>query len=284
VLSRRRFLRLGLGATAAAALTGLYSWRLEPHWLQIVRRPLPIAGLPEALVGRSLVQISDVHVGGWMDDAYVIAAFDRVRRMAPDLVAWTGDQVSFRRGDPLRRLERAMRHAPRGRIGAVAVLGNHDYGHGQRWAAYHEEHALAIADSLAGAGATLLRNASTTIEGLTFVGLDDLWSGRLDVARAFEGVPPGAPALHLCHNPDGADVAGWGDRRGWILAGHTHGGQVKLPFLPPPVLLVDNQRYVSGEVDAGGGRRLYISRGLGYVVPVRLGVRPEVTWFTLARA
>ena len=71
---------------------------------------------------------------------------------------------------------------------------------------------------------------------------------------------------------------------GWILSGHTHGGQCKPPFLPPPLIPVRNRRYTSGEIDATGGRRLYISRGVGHTMMVRFNVRPEVTVFTLQRA
>ena len=71
---------------------------------------------------------------------------------------------------------------------------------------------------------------------------------------------------------------------GWILSGHTHGGQCKPPFLPPPLLPVRNRRYTSGEIDATGGRRLYISRGVGHTMMVRFNARPEVTVFTLQRA
>ena len=76
----------------------------------------------------------------------------------------------------------------------------------------------------------------------------------------------------------------WGGYAGWILAGHTHGGQCRPPFLPPPLIPVRNRRYTSGEFEVGGGRRLYINRGLGYLIRVRFNVRPEVTLFELTRA
>jgi uncharacterized protein len=71
---------------------------------------------------------------------------------------------------------------------------------------------------------------------------------------------------------------------GWILSGHTHGGQCKPPFLPPPLLPVRNRRYTAGEFPLTGGRRLYISRGVGHLLPVRFNVRPEVTVFELRPA
>jgi predicted MPP superfamily phosphohydrolase len=88
----------------------------------------------------------------------------------------------------------------------------------------------------------------------------------------------------LCHNPDGVDVSGWDDYDGWILAGHTHGGQCKAPFLPPPLLPVRNKRYVKGEVAVNLERTFYINRGLGHLIQARFNVRPEITVFSLARA
>jgi predicted MPP superfamily phosphohydrolase len=89
------------------------------------------------------------------------------------------------------------------------------------------------------------------------------------------------PSIVLCHNPDAVDVPCWGDYGGWILSGHTHGGQCKLPFFRPPILPINNKRYVRGEYDLGDSRRLYVNRGLGYIRRVRFLVRPEVTVFTL---
>jgi len=116
------------------------------------------------------------------------------------------------------------------------------------------------------------------------VGMGDLWAGMFDPVRAFARVDPGAAQLVLSHNPDSVDLPGWGAFDGWVLAGHTHGGQCKAPFLPPPILPVKNKRYSSGEFALSGGRRLYINRGVGTYLPVRFNVRPEVTVFTLEGA
>ena len=88
----------------------------------------------------------------------------------------------------------------------------------------------------------------------------------------------------LVHNPDAADELRWPDYHGWMLAGHTHGGQCKPPFLPPPLLPVRNRRYVSGAVAVDASRTLYISRGIGHLIRARFNVRPEITLFTLRTA
>jgi len=272
-----------IGVVAAAAFAW-YVIHITPHRVEFVRRPLPIEGLPPALAGRTLIQISDIHAGGLMRDRHLTETFDRITALAPDLVVWTGDHVGFRFGDPLPRLAKVLAHAPRGRLGTFAVLGNHDYGHGHPGSTYHEHLAAAVSQALERVGVTVLRNRSAIVEGLAIVGLDEHRSGRFDLSRALAGVTPDMPRLFLCHNPDAFDRAEWQGVRGWILAGHTHGGQVKLPLLPAPVLQIRNRRYSVGEAEAAPGRRVYVARGLGYILPIRFNVPPEVTVFTLVRA
>jgi uncharacterized protein len=285
MLSRRRFLSTGTRALAGAAVAGVYSIRLEPFWLDVTLHRMPLHGLPPALHGATLVQLSDIHVGGWMDDRYVARVLERARRMEPDLVVYTGDQVTQRLGgDPLGRLERVMRHVARGRLGTFGVLGNHDGGRGYVNTPFEPARAAMVAGILEAAGVTMLRNASVEVEGLAIAGTEDLWSGHFDLPQALTGVRAGQPLVTLTHNPDAADKDGWGDRRGWILAGHTHGGQVRIPFLPPPVLNVSNRRYASGTIHLKGGRTLHVSRGVGFVTPLRFGARPELAVFQLERA
>jgi predicted MPP superfamily phosphohydrolase len=108
--------------------------------------------------------------------------------------------------------------------------------------------------------------------------------GGRDAGATLASLVRGLPAIVLAHNPDVQDLPIWAGVRCWSLAGHTHGGQVKPPFLPPPVLPVRNKRYVAGEYGVGPGRTLYINRGLGHLTQVRFNVRPELTLFTLRRA
>jgi uncharacterized protein len=277
---RRRFLWRGLGATAAlAAGTGLYTWRVEPHWVELVDRTLPIANLPVALIGRRLVQLSDLHVGPRVDDDYVLGVFERVRALAPDIVVFTGDFTEPFPGH-LAQVRSVYRNAPTGRLATVGIFGNHDYGPGWR----HPEIAAALVPVLAGCGILVLRNQVATVAGLDIIGLDDWWGKQFRPAEALAYRDATRPGLVLSHNPDTVDMPGWFGYEGWILSGHTHGGQCKPPFLPPPLLPVRNRRYTSGEIAVEGGRRLYISRGVGHTLMVRFNVRPEVTVFTLQRA
>jgi predicted MPP superfamily phosphohydrolase len=169
---------------------------------------------------------------------------------------------------------------PQGRLGTVGILGNHDYAMG--W------HRVDVADRVTeiavNAGVTMLRNAAVRIAGLQFVGLDDLWSPHFDPVRVIADHEHDGSTIVLCHNPDAADRPVWGQYRGWILAGHTHGGQCKPPFLPPPILPVKNRRYTAGEFELDGRRRMYISRGVGHLIRVRFNARPEIPIFRLQRA
>ena len=263
---------------AAPALAGLYTWRVEPIWEEYVSLQLPIRNLPRALEGRSLVQLSDIHVGDRVSSGYLAGVFDAVTRLKPDIVAYTGDFISYAGPGTLDQLRRLAGRLPRGGLGTIAVLGNHDYGEGWRQGAVAD----AVVRILSGAGCAVLRNETARVHGLNIGGVDDLWSGCARWGAWMTDLK--APALMLCHNPDACDLPHWGGYEGWILAGHTHGGQCRPPFLPPPLLPVRNKRYTAGVFDLDGGRRLYINRGLGHLTRVRFNVRPEVTVFELRRA
>jgi predicted MPP superfamily phosphohydrolase len=276
--TRRRFLK----RTAAVALalgtpTAGYAWRVEPHWVRVVRRDLPVAHLPPGLAGRTLAQVSDLHVGPVVDRDYIHGALDRVSALGADIVVVTGDFMTARGGEQIDRTLRAIARLRPGRLATYAVLGNHDYGETYRDASAAETLARRLGD----AGFTVLRNATANVAGLTVAGLDDLWGTNFDPKGVLAGLDARAANLVLVHNPDVADLPVWGGYKGWILCGHTHGGQCSAPLFGPPVLPVANKRYTSGEIDLADGRRLYINPGLGYLRRVRFNVPPEITLFTL---
>ena len=302
MLTRRQLLIAGGTAAAAAAGVSFYGFLVEPHWVELVRRPMPLEHLPPELAGRTLLQLSDLHVGSSVSSDYLMRVLREAQSLAPDFVVITGDFVSYRSAREYRELARVLATMPKGRLGTVASLGNHDYG-----LAWHE---LDVADQVtrvaADAGATVLRNEVRTIGGLQFLGLGDYWSpefapsggaprglfsprpaardpfaSRDDAPSVIRELAPSMPTVVLNHNPDAQDESIWNDVRGWVLAGHTHGGQVKPPFLPPPLLPVRNRRYTAGAFDVGPGRTLYVNRGLGHLIRVRFNVRPEITLFTL---
>lgn len=277
LLSRRAFLT---STVAVPVLAGLYMWRVEPVWLEITHRDLPVAHLPPALAGKTLVHLSDIHIGPQVDDDYVARTFAAIAALTPDYVVHTGDLVTYHGPAVLEQANRLLAGFPRGKLGTAAILGNHDYGPGWKETAVADR----VAALLTNHGCQVLRNAAATLGGIQFVGCDELWANRFAPTAALHALKPDEPALVLCHNPDACDYPVWANYQGWILAGHTHGGQCKPPFLPAPLLPVRNRRYTAGEFALSGGRQLYISRGIGHLLRVRFNVRPEVTVFRLVPA
>jgi uncharacterized protein len=274
-ITRRRFLT-GLGAAAVGC--GTYAFGVEPHRVTVVRRDLPIANLPPDLDGKRLVQISDLHLGP-VGAEYLTYCFRRVEKLRPDLVVITGDYMTSRANEEVENVGRLLEQLKPAPLGVYGTLGNHDYG--PRWA--NTTIADALVRTLTEAGVRVLRNEQVDVAGLQLVGMDELWAGQFRPREALAAFDHGRAGLVLSHNPDTLDRSGWGEYQGWVLSGHTHGGQCKPPFLDPPVLPVQNPRYTCGEIDLGDGRRVYINRGLGYNRRVRFNVRPEITAFTLRR-
>lgn len=278
--TRRRFL-VGAGALGASATAlGGYTFGVEPHWVEVVERDLPVAKLPSELVGRTLVQISDLHIGPIVDERYISSAIERASDLEPDILVVTGDWMTCRYEESLDQARRVLSHLRPAKLATLGILGNHDYGAGWR----QNDVATRLAGIAADVGVEMLRNEVRDVSGLSIVGMDDLWSENLNAAAALETVEDGRSSIVLSHNPDSADLPVWSKYQGWILCGHTHGGQCKPPWCEAPILPVRNRRYDRGEIQLSGGRRMYINRGLGYLRRVRFNARPEITVFTLSRA
>jgi len=280
----RRTLVKRTAAALVSAGAGCFGYAvgIEPHWLELVSRDLPIDHLPVELTGARLAQVSDLHIGPWVSDEYVLRAFARLRALRPDIVVVTGDFLTYResRGDAqYDQLRDVLASMPHGRLATLGILGNHDYGKAWREPAVADRVA-AVAER---SGIQILRNEVHAVGGLDVIGVDDLWARPADPFAALAARTSDA-ALVLVHNPDTADKLPWPGYRGWMLAGHTHGGQCRAPFLPPPLLPVENRRYVAGEVAVDDARKLYISRGVGHLIRARFNVRPEITLFTLREA
>ncbi len=277
-MKRRKFIKKSfLGAVAASIISGIYSWQIEPFWLEFVKVKMEIKNLPTQLKGKTLMQISDIHVGNRFDYQYIIDSFKKAQKLNPDFVVYTGDFVSYDTQEQLKQLKEVFKHVVKGKMGTVGVLGNHDYG--KDWS--EQSVADKITTILEDTGVSILNNEQKNISGLNIIGLDDYWGLNFNPQKIMNQLNHENANLVLCHNPDVCDLNVWNEYKGWILSGHTHGGQVKPPFLNPPILPVKNKKYSAGKIDLKNGRTLYINRALGHLWQVRFNVRPEITIFEL---
>ena len=280
-MKRRKFIKNTiLSSVSIGLITGLYSWQIEPFWLEFVKVKMPIQNLPKNLIGKTIMQISDIHVGNKFNYQYIIDSFKEAKLLQPDFVVYTGDFVSYETKEQFKQLEKVMEFVVKGTQGTVGVLGNHDYG--GDW--LEQEVADSVTRILENAGITILVNQQKEMNGLNIIGIDDYWGMNFNPKKVMSKYDNKKANIVLCHNPDVCDLNVWNNYKGWILSGHTHGGQVKPPFLTPPILPVENKRYSAGKIDLNDGRTLYINRALGNLLQVRFNVRPEITIFKLSKA
>ena len=265
---------LGAGASGAAvvAIGGAYSALIEPHWLIVERINVPLKRLPPEFDGFTVAQVSDLHRGPYIDDADIQSAVEAVNQLQPDAVMLTGDFVT--RDAALAEPCAQILSNLQARSGVYAILGNHD----------HWTDAGEVARALQAQPITVLRNAAVPIERagsrLWIVGVDDVWERHADLDTALRLVPADQATILLAHEPDYADLAAQ-HPIDLQLSGHSHGGQVQLPFFGSPFLPYLGRKYPRGLYQIGS-LQLYTNRGLGVVSPpVRFNFRPEITLFTL---
>lgn len=276
-MTRKTFIKRIAQLAALSAIPGFYSWQVEPFWVEFVQRNLPIKNLPMHLEGKILMQISDLHVGNRFDWNFLIDCFKEAMAFNPDIAVYTGDFVSWETEEQLQQLESVMEHAVKGKMATLGILGNHDYG--KNWLEVGVS--KNICQVLEKNGLTMLNNQQIDVEGLNIIGFEDLWSPNFNPMKVMKDYDSQKANLVLCHNPDVCDLDVWNGYQGWILSGHTHGGQVSLPVFGPPIIPVKNKNYTSGEIDLEDGRMLYINRALGHSYQIRFLVRPEITVFKL---
>lgn len=278
--NKRKLKHIAIYLFVMGALLGFYSWKIEPHWVKYEQINLTVKHLPEALEGKLLIQISDIHIGNYVDKDFIKRTFREIRALKPDIMVYTGDFVRLVQNKiPLEQLDEVMQDAPKGKLQTLAILGNHDYGKNFQDSAAADS----IVSLLNGYSIKVLRNESVITQGLRIFGMDDFWGTNFDLVKTMKDYDQSQASLVLCHNPDAADLDGWNGYNGWILAGHTHAGQVRIPFWGSPIIPVKNKNYDQGIKKISGDRTLYINRGLGHSIPIRFNARPEVTIFTLRK-
>jgi uncharacterized protein len=274
-LTRRRF--LGLSAASAAGLA-LYAGEISRHELSIEEHTLHLARLPDAFHGMRIVQVSDFHYAEYTEAFFLREMVRRINRLRADMVVLTGDFVSF---SPL-PYSYALKWAPvcaeilRGIECPLlyASLGNHDYVVGPK----------EVAGALREHGIPVLMNAAVALERgserIWLAGVGSACDTAVDLVKAIPRAAAGETVILLAHEPDilptvvpyNVDL---------MLSGHTHGGQVRIPFLPPFHLPEYGQNYLEGLFRLGP-TQLYVNRGIGAVgLPFRFRCPPEITVLTL---
>jgi uncharacterized protein len=274
MMTRRRFLYGVLGLGMAGLSGSAYAALLEPRWL---RRSLVPVSLPRLRKPFRLLHMSDFHASPVVPLPFIEEAVEEGLSMKPDVICLTGDFFTHEipdREDFVRVLRRVSGAAP-----TLACLGNHD---GGSWAAARGGYTdtAAIRELLRESGIRCLYNDSWTADAggqpVEFVGVGDIWAGEARPDTAFLGSAPlDVPRIVLSHNPDSKDVL---QSCGWdlMLSGHTHGGQIVLPWFGAPFAPVLDHRFVHG-LHPWDGRQIHVTSGVGNLHGLRFNCRPEVS-------
>lgn len=275
--------RLRVGFAAVLLLLGFavfWAFFVEPNRLIVRHETIQIEQWPRPLSGLRIGVLSDIHAGGaFIDERKLRTIVERTNQLQPDMIVILGDFVS---GDG-RRHELLMSpdvfgpilkgfHAP---LGVYSVLGNHDWWYDGR----------IVREALERNGIKVLDDEVLKLEarGTSFylVGLADLWTRPQHIPETVAKVPENTTMIALTHNPD--IFPRLPSRVQLLIAGHTHGAQVRLPFIGYVVEPSRNygDRYVRGHVYESG-HHLFITTGIGTsIVPVRFGVTPEIVLLTV---
>jgi len=277
-LARRQLLKVAVAALwSFAALPPVYniSGPFDTYSLDIHNVTVPVPGLPRHLEGFTIAHITDTHLWeiGQLEERIITA----VQEKEPAVVALTGDMISSHKALPILAEFCHALTAP-GRL-VLALRGNHEV--------WTKVPAASLRQLYQRAGARLLVNEHYVLDtSLTIVGTDDSVTKGYDLRAALRGMPTTPIRIHLSHAPAVFDwTRGPTVSFALCLAGHTHGGQIRLPFLPPYVPPGSGPRFVAGWYPDTQMGPAYVSRGVGTTaIPLRLNCPPELPFLRLTRA
>lgn len=272
----KAFVRVVLGMTLFVVLStaSLYIYgRLEARWLVVENVTIPLKNLDQSLDGFTIVQMSDLHMDQNMPKEFIQEAVRISNQLDPDLVVLTGDYVTGS-ADWIMDLTPILAGL-KARLGVYAILGNHDV-----WT-----DATKIRLALEDVGIPVLINSSVILgndnEAIYLAGLDDGWAGTPDLEQALRGLTMDIPVIVLIHEPYLAEDIAQDERVSLQLAGHTHGGHIRLFGLSKILAPIRDRKYDHGLFRIKDSW-LYVNRGIGGI-EVRINCRPEITKLTLVR-
>jgi predicted MPP superfamily phosphohydrolase len=283
------------GIISIIALLVVWSF-IEPYIINTETETANIPNLPPAWQGQQIAQITDFQLGLWGDNretarrsvAKMIEAEPAVALISGDFLYHPGTNIE----PEIDTAVDIVRPLVEAGIPTYAVLGNHDYGMSGRSVAPNTEQAERMETALESAGINVLENESVQLqlpnrnESLYLVAVGSLWAKRDNVDQALSNIPDNSPRIVMMHNPDSFEKFP-PNSAPLAVAGHTHGGQVRVPGFPQWSWLRFTQKdkvYADGWAKGYGelGNRLYVNPGIGMsYAPVRLFCPPELTFFTL---
>ena len=273
-VSRRKFLQTaGMLSLSSISLDSPAYPFITSEEIDISHHSIRLKNLPDSFEGFKIVHLTDIHHSKFVSFNEVFRMVELANRQNADAVFLTGDYITWSKKF-IAPVAEALRNL-KARFGVFAILGNHDI----------RVDAHGITQALEKAQIKVLRNSSERIDlkgdSLWIAGVDEYSYGQSDIAKAIREVPLSQPRILLAHNPEIVSEAA-GHQVDFVLAGHTHGGQIKIPFMRSlNVVTQPSQEFLEGFVRSGK-TQMYISRGLGKVViPVRIFCPPEIPVFYL---
>ncbi len=289
----------GLAILSLLLLTLVWGVFVEPYRLDREEHEVTIPHLPAEWEGQRVGLLADFQYGMWMaNTATIERAVAQLIDEKPAAVLIAGDFVYHLQGnwrEDINTVVDFVRPLPAAGIPTYAVLGNHDYGMPTPQDEMATEQVETLLDTLEEAGIRVLRNEAVNLSPdadtpVYLVGIDSHIAGLDQPTVALADLPADAARIVLMHNPNSYEEIP-ADAAPLAMAGHTHGGQVRIPFTPEWTWMTyqrDNEVHADGWIEASygaPGNRLYVNRGIGFsVIPARLNCPPEVTYFTLRAA
>ncbi|MEK4535231.1 MULTISPECIES: metallophosphoesterase [Peribacillus] len=275
-ISRRTFLKKGL--RTLATVTGLsigggyYAHNVEPKWLEIKHNIISHPLIPKGFHGMKMIQFSDTHLGFQFQLNDLQAIVNKINQLDPDVILFTGDLMDEPNKYNAQQKIPPVLNQLKAPLGKFCIYGNHDHG------GYGSE---IYSDIMKKSHFTMLQNTSTKISLLTaeeiyIAGVDDAMLGQPDFEKALSGIPEEVYVIMLSHAPDLADISSKYNIK-YQISGHSHGGQVQIPFAGALVTPPYAEKYREGtyEIDS---LTLHVNRGLGTTrLPYRFLSRPELT-------
>lgn len=296
------------------SIIGIWPRYIEPNLLFLNHKKIPIKQLPSDLVGFKILQFSDLHLNEGISDHFIKKLCRKINLANPDLIVFTGDFLCYSKLIQKERLKELLKAIPQAKYGNYAILGNHDYekyvfinqdgdydcedkvvkssllrGFKRLFSTITITKKFAdslcelkpnneLIELLKESSFQLLHNETEGVlvnsSKLNICGLGEYMAGQLNPIQAFKNYDRDFPGIILAHNPDSLRYL-----KGYpgevAFCGHTHGGQINIPFLAHKFLLLENRKFKRGLIK-DGNRLVYINRGIAGVLNFRCFSPPEI--------